>query len=241
MAWIKVELSLPDKPEVCQIASILDLDIDAVTGKLIRIWGWASRSCHGDGVTSVTVMSHLDRIAGVTGFVAALVKVGWCRVENDKLLFVNFDRHNSQTAKDRALAAARKARQRVTEMSRSDRDNSVTREEKIRIVPVSNDTGTRRARARFVPPTVEEVRDYCRTQGYGIDPEAFCAYYESNGWRVGRSPMRDWKAACRTWQARHTEQARAPAANLDQSRIARGRTAEDYASVCFRGDEEVNL
>lgn len=143
MDWIKVETALPDKPEVCQLAALLDLDIDAVTGKLIRVWGWASRSCHGDGVTNVTVMSHLDRVTGTPGFMAAMVKVGWCTIENDRLTFVNFDRHNSQTAKDRALATARKARQRVTEMSRSDRDKSVTREEKRRCIsspPVSKDT-----------------------------------------------------------------------------------------------------
>lgn len=54
-------------------------------------------------------------------------------------------------------------------------------------------------RARFVPPTVDDVRAYCTEQGYRIDPERFVAYYESNGWKVGRNSMRDWRAACRTW------------------------------------------
>ena len=54
-------------------------------------------------------------------------------------------------------------------------------------------------RTRFVPPSVDDVRAYCIEQGYRIDPERFVAYYESNGWKVGRNPMRDWRAACRTW------------------------------------------
>jgi hypothetical protein len=34
-----------------------------------------------------------------------------------------------------------------------------------------------------------------------VDPEYFYHYYQSNGWRVGKNPMRDWKAAVRTWES----------------------------------------
>lgn len=55
---------------------------------------------------------------------------------------------------------------------------------------------------RFVPPSVEQVRAYCRERGNGIDPESFVDYYASKGWTVGRAPMKDWKAAVRTWEQR---------------------------------------
>ena len=58
---------------------------------------------------------------------------------------------------------------------------------------------------RFVKPTIEEVRAYCRDRGNTIDPEAFVAYYESKGWKVGTAPMRDWKAAVITWERRRKE------------------------------------
>ena len=58
---------------------------------------------------------------------------------------------------------------------------------------------TGRARARFTPPTPEDVRGYCLENGYLVDADRFVAYYESNGWKVGRNPMKDWKAAVRTW------------------------------------------
>lgn len=57
-------------------------------------------------------------------------------------------------------------------------------------------------RKTFVKPTIEEVAAYCRERGNTIDPEAFIDHYESNGWIVGRSPMKDWKAAVRTWEKR---------------------------------------
>lgn len=58
---------------------------------------------------------------------------------------------------------------------------------------------TGRARARFTPPTPDDVRAYCAENGYQVDAERFVSYYEANGWRVGRNPMKDWRAAVRTW------------------------------------------
>jgi len=59
-----------------------------------------------------------------------------------------------------------------------------------------------RAPQRFIKPSVEEIAQYCKQRGNGIDPQAFWDFYESNGWKVGRNPMKDWKAAVRTWERR---------------------------------------
>ena len=58
---------------------------------------------------------------------------------------------------------------------------------------------------RFVPPTVDEVRAYCKERGNGVDPQRFVDYYSSNGWMVGKSKMKDWKAAVRTWEQRDSK------------------------------------
>lgn len=71
--------------------------------------------------------------------------------------------------------------------------------------PVPADKPARRSR-RFTPPDVEQVRAYCRERNNGIDPEAFVNYYASKGWVVGRSPMKDWQAAVRTWEQRRRSQ-----------------------------------
>lgn len=49
-------------------------------------------------------------------------------------------------------------------------------------------------------PTVEEVRAYCDERCNSVDPQAFVDFYESKGWVVGKSPMKDWRAAVRTWE-----------------------------------------
>lgn len=54
-------------------------------------------------------------------------------------------------------------------------------------------------RGRFVKPTIEEIRDYCNEKGYDIDAEHFWNYYESKGWVIGKSPMKNWKSACTNW------------------------------------------
>ena len=58
------------------------------------------------------------------------------------------------------------------------------------------------ARARFQPPDVEAVRAYCQERGNGIDAQSFCDYYAARGWMAGKSKMRDWRAAVRTWEGR---------------------------------------
>ena len=64
-----------------------------------------------------------------------------------------------------------------------------------------NDTD-RVARKRFTPPTVEEVAAYCGERNNRIDPQTFVDFYASKGWVVGKSKMKDWKAAIRTWEKR---------------------------------------
>ena len=50
---------------------------------------------------------------------------------------------------------------------------------------------------RFTPPTLEEVQSYVTERHSAVDPQGFIDFYESKGWMVGKTPMRDWKAACR--------------------------------------------
>ena len=68
---------------------------------------------------------------------------------------------------------------------------------------------------KFIPPTVEQVEEYCSKKGFQIDVRLFMDYYTANGWKVGKNPMRDWKAAVRTWENR---------ARTGGGHISRGKT-----------------
>ena len=68
----------------------------------------------------------------------------------------------------------------------------------------------------FTPPTVEEVRGYCFERGGKVDAEAFVAFYQSKGWKVGSAPMKDWKAAVITWEKREAKNPSTPAPSSPQ-------------------------
>jgi hypothetical protein len=109
--WIKLQHVTPDKPEVYQIAGQLKITAEQVIGHLVRVWIWVdqqSRDGHALSVTNVT----LDAIARRGGFASAMHEVGWLTGVSGNLSFPNFERHNGQSAKKRALAGMRQARHR---------------------------------------------------------------------------------------------------------------------------------
>ena len=56
------------------------------------------------------------------------------------------------------------------------------------------------ATKRFVPPTVEQVREYCDSRCNNVDPQNFVDHYTGNGWVRGRTKVKCWKACVRTWE-----------------------------------------
>lgn len=81
----------------------------------------------------------------------------------------------------------------VTDQNRDRTDTDTDTEQK-------KSARKRAPRPPFVQPSLDEVRSYCRERNKGVDPERWLAHYESNGWKVGRNPMKDWRAAVRTWE-----------------------------------------
>ena len=110
--WIKVETATPDKPEICAIASRLRMDEDMVVGKLVRLWSWVALN-RVDGSDLGVTLEFIDKLVSRKGFSAALCHAGWLIERDGKLSLPNFDRHNSDLAKTRALTSQRVARHRV--------------------------------------------------------------------------------------------------------------------------------
>ncbi|WP_422477229.1 hypothetical protein [Pleomorphochaeta sp. DL1XJH-081] len=62
---------------------------------------------------------------------------------------------------------------------------------------------------KFFKPTVEEISAYCQERKNEVDPQKFWDFYESKGWKVGKNPMKDWKASVRTWEKSELPRGRA--------------------------------
>ena len=70
---------------------------------------------------------------------------------------------------------------------------------------INNNSLYKRESSRFQKPSIEEIRQYCSSRNNSVDPEQFFNFYESKGWIIGKSPMKDWRAAVRTWEKREKE------------------------------------
>ena len=57
---------------------------------------------------------------------------------------------------------------------------------------------------RFTKPTLEEVQAYCQERNNNVDAQKWYDHYEAVGWKVGKNPMKDWKASVRTWERGET-------------------------------------
>lgn len=107
-------------------------------------------------------------------------------------------------------------------------ESSIGKSSQVEVSPVEDrgegaDKPPTPTRKKFVPPSLEEVTEYIQERGSRVDPQGFIDFYSSKGWMVGRSPMKDWKAACRraeSWERWSRPQ------QTDRDRL---RTVADYS------------
>ena len=88
-----------------------------------------------------------------------------------------------------------KVKKSIRDMSHDVIDDSVSTTTKTTTTKNNSSISSK----KFRKPTLDELIAYIKEKGYTFDPEAFMSYYDANGWRVGRNPMKSWKAACAYW------------------------------------------
>ena len=111
-----------------------------------------------------------------------------------------------------AVAKAREARSDIkskqndinTKQNCSTMETSQEQEQDKTIKEISSKEDSKKSTA-FHAPTLEEVKARCAEMGYTLDPVAFISHYQSVGWKVGKNPMKDWKASLAGWQSREKE------------------------------------
>jgi uncharacterized protein YdaU (DUF1376 family) len=126
-------------------------------------------------------------------------------IENDYLCQKRMIRDNEISIK-RAEAGSKggkqtqfaKAKSQANSQANSENENENENE-------VEYDKEKKSEKKQFKVPSVEEVREYCRSRGNSVNPESFVNHYESKGWYIGKNKMKDWKAAVRTWEQRQNQ------------------------------------
>ena len=84
-------------------------------------------------------------------------------------------------------------------------------------------------------PTLDEVKAYCNERNNRVDPERFIDYYTANGWKVGKNPMKDWKAAVRTWERSDVQKTRSRNTLLNYKDT--GTSHSNLNDISFSEDE----
>lgn len=84
-------------------------------------------------------------------------------------------------------------------------------------------------------PTIEEVKAYCNERNNRVDPERFIDYYTANGWKVGKNPMKDWKAAVRTWERSDVQKTRSRNTLMNYKET--GTSHSNLNDISFSEDE----
>lgn len=84
----------------------------------------------------------------------------------------------------------------------------------------------KRQSTRFIEPTLNEVDQEIKDNGYCVDPVSFISFYKSKNWKVGKEKMKDWKAALRGWHVREEKKQ----ASTSKARSTRDLTLQDELS-----------
>lgn len=154
--WLKMECATPDKPEVLAITAALGWDDpDLTVGKLFKMWRWFDQHTT-DGNAARVTPALLDRVVGVSGFVQAVANERWLTITDDGITLCNFDRHNGETAKQRALTAKRVAEHKSNAKANAEGNASGNGDGVTKSVP--------RGRGREEDISIEEAKASSRRQ-----------------------------------------------------------------------------
>ena len=104
--WMKVEFTTPDKPELMAASRICNASQADTFLAFFRLWTYFDEHTDTGFVKGFTT-DDLDNMAGLKGFGKAMVKVGWIEEDTRGISIVNWDKHNSNSAKRRALTLKR--------------------------------------------------------------------------------------------------------------------------------------
>lgn len=219
--WIKIVTDIFDDEKILLIESMPERDaIIVIWFKLLCLCGkqnnggilmLSERIAYTDEMLSVIFRRPINTVRLA---LKTFEQYGMIEIINNTITIPNWDKHQSLDKLKKAAEGNRLRQARYRENHRTiavkedsnvsvtlhnatdkDIDIEIDKEEDI----ISSADKPQKTK-RFTPPSVEDVKAYCQERQNNVDAERFVDYYTSNGWHVGKNPMKDWKAAVRTWE-----------------------------------------
>jgi hypothetical protein len=201
MAWTEAHQALGRHPKLLKLAGMLRVHRAQALGHLQYLWWWALDYAPTGDVSALTPaeISAASEWQGEPSlFQKSLKACGW--LDEDGMIH-DWMQYAGRLVEARRMDAERKRASRIVSAGHPPDILPPSRVPNSTQPNSTNPTQqTKRGYGgKFAPPTLEEVKEHIRSKGYSVDPERWFAFYESNGWRVGKNPMKNWKAAVVTW------------------------------------------
>jgi len=178
-------------------SKLLYADITALTN--LEGFCWASNSYFAKlyGVHKNTVSSWINELAR-KGFIVVEQKDDYRRLIRLSNTFAIQEKLNppSGKAEPPSTKSLTPLNENVDTPQRKAEDNTILNNISNNI----NNISVLKHNNQFIKPSLEEVKSYCKERNNLVDSDKFFNYYESNGWKVGRNLMKNWKAAIHTWE-----------------------------------------
>lgn len=124
----------------------------------------------------------------------------------DSVKMVGHESASREAIKKREYRMRKKLEDKNGDNVRTNCPTEIENRDRVKRLDIDiNKENKKKSVKRFTPPTIEEVKTYCTLRNNNINPEQFVDFYTAKGWKVGNTPMKDWKAAVRTWEQRDAE------------------------------------
>ena len=231
-----------DRSEVKELSRLLELPTFAAAGAVALLYVWAINAANDDGCINDYTTKAIEtacRWEGTRGDLLAAFRSSGIvegdaadRDDNDPLRIANWQTIACDVMKKREQSRVRQSNKRSNNVTRDvtrDITENVTRDvtaPKNKEVKNKEQKNNRMAESKnsSAPADLHEVETFCRDEGLSISPEKFFEFYNADGWKIGNTPVRDWKSLARSWdQNEHGKAFTNPALAYDQ------RSDADYS------------
>jgi hypothetical protein len=203
MAWIESHQALKDHPKTLMVCEELILDRYQVIGHLHLLWYWCIDYAPSGDISKFSDY-QIERAAEWPGnrgkLVNALIKAGFIDRDEKSTKIHDWMDFCGPLMERRLLRMKHKRPRMAAKRPQMESERPPTNQP-TNLTNLTNLTNhTDIARSKFAKPTAQKVTEYAKSIGFLLDGSRFVDYYESNGWKVGKNPMKDWKACVRTWK-----------------------------------------
>lgn len=176
--------------ELSANAKLLYGELTALSNKEGYCWAGNQYFASLYGVTKVTVSTWIGQLKE-----GGYIDVQMQYKEGSKQILNRYIRISGEGIKENLNTSQRKPYYPIKENLKD--NNTINNTSNITVN--KGETSSPDTQGKFVPPTIDEVVDYCNQKMNGVDPYKFWHFYDSKGWMVGKNKMKKWQSAIATW------------------------------------------